>query len=85
VERAVILCDRTRLTSRHLAFPTEPVPPIPQGTVAVDADNLNLDRLIKTAIMTALRKTENNQSETARLLGISRQSLIRRLEKYGLT
>lgn len=85
VERAVILCDDGRLTARHLTFPTVPTTTTPRSRVMDNmdkADSLYLDRLIKTAILTALRRAGNNKSEAARLLGISRQSLERRLEKY---
>ncbi|MBD3305728.1 response regulator [candidate division KSB3 bacterium] len=84
VERAVILCDGEHLTARHLVFPAEPTAPAALPESPAEADTLNLDQLIKTAILTALRQTGHNKSEAARLLGISRQALDRRLEKYDL-
>jgi len=35
-------------------------------------------------IAAALRKSEGNKKEAARLLGIDRQRLYRKIEKYGL-
>ena len=41
----------------------------------------DLERHIDRA---ALRKSEGNKKEAARLLGIDRQRLYRKIEKYGL-
>jgi transcriptional regulator with PAS, ATPase and Fis domain len=37
----------------------------------------------RTAIREALAKTRNNRTQAARLLGISRRTLLYRLKKYG--
>ncbi|TMA85691.1 MAG: hypothetical protein E6J77_11655, partial [Deltaproteobacteria bacterium] len=41
----------------------------------------DMERRLITA---ALRKSEGNKKEAARLLGIDRQRLYRKIEKYGL-
>lgn len=87
VERAVILCDGERLTSRHLAFPTASETLASRQAVMGEVNktnSLNLDKLIKTTILTALHRARGNKSEAARLLDISRQALDRRLEKYEI-
>ena len=38
----------------------------------------------KKAIVQALRTTQNNRSETARMLGISRRALYDKIAAYGL-
>jgi DNA-binding NtrC family response regulator len=80
VERAVILCDGNRLAVRHFSFPSdhkqETLP------VTIREGNFNLDQLIKTTIRNALDHTNHNKSEAAKLLGISRHALDRRLKKY---
>ena len=43
-----------------------------------------LDDVEREAIVKALREAGNNLSTAARILGISRQSLYRRMDKYGL-
>ncbi len=43
-----------------------------------------LDNMEKSAIAAALEKYKGNLSKTAEALGITRQSLYRRLEKYGM-
>ena len=84
IERAVILCDGGRLTSRHLVFPTEWTSLEDQATPKNEPATFNLEQRIKTTIQQAMRTTNGNKSEAARLLGLSRQALIRRLEKYDL-
>ena len=43
-----------------------------------------LDDLEREAVREALRKCHGSMSEAAKALGITRQALYRRLEKYGL-
>lgn len=47
-------------------------------------ESLNLDQLEKSAILLALQKSHGVQSTAARLLGITRQALNRRLIKYHI-
>lgn len=46
--------------------------------------NLNLDALERRAVSAALERAKGVRTEAARLLGISRQALDRRLERYAL-
>jgi DNA-binding NtrC family response regulator len=41
--------------------------------------------LEKKMIQEALTATRNNQQQTARLLGLSRQGLINKLKRYAIT
>jgi len=43
-----------------------------------------LDQVEKNAIIQALEKHHNNVSRAAEALGLTRASLYRRMEKYGL-
>lgn len=58
-------------------------------TSRVDAtSDLDLDRLVgaceQTAIREALRRTHGNKSQAARVLGLSRNGLAIKMERYGL-
>ncbi len=52
--------------------------------LALGLDSLNLEELEAQAIIEALRRCGNNQVQAAKLLGISRQSLRRRMERLGI-
>ena len=43
-----------------------------------------LEELEKRNILIALRRAHGNKNEAARILGIDRQRLYRKIEKYGL-
>lgn len=78
VERGVILADGSLLTARELSDLTVAAAPAPLG------EHLELASLEERAIRSAFDKTENNQAETARLLGIGVDALRYRLRKFGL-
>ena len=59
---------------------TEPEMTVP----APSADVSRLDALEKAAIARALEHHKNNVSRAAEALGLTRTSLYRRMEKYGL-
>jgi len=52
--------------------------------VAIPDEGIRLSDLERAVIASALEKTEGNQTKAAALLGITRQTLIYRMEKYGL-
>ncbi|HEX4637263.1 MAG TPA: sigma-54 dependent transcriptional regulator [Rhizomicrobium sp.] len=78
VERAVILSESDRLGPAD--FPLSD----PQAPQETPAGISRLDAVEKTAIIRALEKHGNNVSRAAEALGLTRTSLYRRMEKYGL-
>lgn len=60
-----------------------PRTPIP-ATPSADADQLDLATLERQAIETALRRTQGNRRDAAKLLGISERTLYRKIDDYGL-
>ncbi len=82
VERALILSDGNKLSLKYFAgiSPIDEMLEIDEVT----EDIFDLDETEKRLIIKALQKTDYKKSEAAQLLNITRQSLDRRLEKYGI-
>ncbi|MBX3249548.1 MAG: sigma 54-interacting transcriptional regulator [Myxococcales bacterium] len=92
-ERAVVLCTHTTIAREHLPDKVsgfvqsrstkrdERVPPADPSTTALKAGIKEHERQL---IMDALARTDGNQTRAAKLLGVSRRTLISRIEEYGL-
>jgi len=77
VERGVILCRSSSITAQELSLGT----PLPD--TASDR-GITLKELERRHTLSALKRHGGNQAETARELGIGRNTLWRRLKEYGL-
>lgn len=92
LERAIIMADSGRVETRHL--PERVLLPQSGMLAAGGRSGVNpvdfingidtLETLEKKLIHHALEQSKGVKSEAAKLLGISRFQLLRRLEKYGL-
>ncbi len=80
VERAVILSDGELLGASD--FPVAETERDAQRHVSTEVSRL--DAVEKAAIVRALERHKNNVSRAAEALGLTRTSLYRRMEKYGL-
>ena len=85
-ERLCILLPNKTITPENL--PTEYALNIEQPTTSSDfslpTKGLNLDSLEANMIHQALVRTNGNRSKSARLLGLSRDKLLYRIQKHGL-
>lgn len=88
VERAVILSDGDmleaadlQLNTDHRSLPSDDT--LARGAEAIEATDLNLERMEKRMVQAALQRHRYNISKAARELGLTRASLYRRMEKYG--
>ncbi len=82
VERAVILTDGTVIDSADLQFSAS-TPPKSSGP-GLGAASLDLEEIERAAVRSALSKHAGNITHAAQELGLTRKSLYRRIEKYGL-
>lgn len=57
---------------------------IPAGNAGLGLNSLRLDEMEKSVILRALRQTEGNRTEAAKVLGISRRTLHRKIHEYHL-
>jgi transcriptional regulator with PAS, ATPase and Fis domain len=76
IERAIIMTDSSSLQESDFLF-SRPVS-------SISAETLNLDEVEKAAIVKALNLHNGNISKASDELGLTRASLYRRMEKYGL-
>jgi DNA-binding NtrC family response regulator len=92
IERACILADGEFITERELmqgrprsAAPTEP---LPATAVAIANDEAGedgpLSSLEREHIVRVMESVGGNKMSAARILGIGRRALYRRLERYGI-
>jgi DNA-binding NtrC family response regulator len=87
LEHAVALCRGERIGVRDLPprIMGQAAPGREAGGGAVHpAATLNLEEMEKNLIRAALQKTDGNITEAAKLLGISRRTLHRKLKVYGI-
>jgi len=79
IERTIIMCDSDILQASDFILTSTDE----KGDELV-VDSYNLDEIENSVIQKALRKNKGNISQAAKELGLTRTSLYRRLEKYGL-
>jgi two-component system, NtrC family, response regulator HydG len=78
IERAVILSNGIALKEEQLSLAKE-------STInAIATNSFQLDEVEKNLILKMLKKYNGNITEASKELGLSRQALYRRIEKYGL-
>ena len=81
MEQAVLMSSGHVVGARDL--PIQGTEPGSEGPVWSDAD-LNLERMERHLVELALSRTQQNVTQAAKLLGVSRDTLRYRLERLGL-
>jgi len=74
IDRAKLLCGRAEITTEHLGLPA-----------AAPTASRSLDDPPRDAVEDALKKAGGVISRAARTLGLSRQALYRRMQRYGIS
>ncbi|OOZ42347.1 sigma-54-dependent Fis family transcriptional regulator [Solemya pervernicosa gill symbiont] len=83
-ERMVILLSGQDIGVDNL--PAEIAQPSPQGHIFdLPASGISLDQLEQQMISQALDRSEGNCSKAARLLGLTRDTLLYRIKKYAIS
>ncbi len=78
IERAVIMCRENSIQSNHLGLQNS------SRSLASDISEMSLEEVEALLIGKALARYSGNVSQAAEVLGLSRGTFYRRMEKYGL-
>lgn len=87
MERAVLLCASNEITLEHLPAGQQGQPGVPQASAMMGGPApaaAKEEDPEKARIMDALEQCAGNQTRAAKLLGISRNTLLARLDAYGI-
>jgi DNA-binding NtrC family response regulator len=84
IERAVLLCQNSVITQADLSLPNACAQEPTTTTSLQQLPMITLEQAELQLIRQALEFCHGNKQKTADVLGITKSSLYRRLEKYGL-
>ena len=79
LERAVIMSDSDMIQTDDFLLSSRS-----DKSAEIEIDTYNLDEVEKNIIVKVLKQNQGNVSHAANILGLTRTSLYRRMEKYGL-
>jgi DNA-binding NtrC family response regulator len=80
IQRAVLLCESTEIDSTDLSITTVK----PESEQSQDTNFTLLEGVERNAIVQMLKETGGNKLETAKRLGIGRQTLYNKIKAYGI-
>ena len=81
-EYAFVSCRETMIRPEH--FPAHILEGSPHASIPATGAGNSLEEIKKQRLVQALRSTAGNQSEAARLLGISRTSVWKQMKRFGI-
>ncbi len=85
VERAVLLADGDLLTTEDFLLPGQKRPRSSEaGTFPLPDDGIDIEVVERSFVEQALARTKGNRTQAARLLGLTRDQVRYRIEKFDL-
>ena len=81
IERAMLLADRPQLEPQDFTTLTRTVS---ATHFTLPAEGVNLEEVERQLVVQALERANNNQTRAAELLGLNRDQVRYRMEKFGL-
>jgi DNA-binding NtrC family response regulator len=87
IERVMLMEEGPEITKDHLDFLTKAASLAGDAdrlTLKIPPEGLNLDEMNRALVVQALDRCGGNRAKAAKLLGISRPTMIYRIEKYGI-
>jgi DNA-binding NtrC family response regulator len=83
IERAMLLGGGQQLVPQDFPVAAPSAAPLNED-IALPAGGVNLEQLERSLVVQALRRSDWNQTHAARLLGLNRDQIRYRIEKFGL-
>jgi DNA-binding NtrC family response regulator len=80
IQRAVLLCESSEIDSTDLSITNVK----PEAEQSMDTNFTLLEGVERNAIVQMLKETGGNKLETAKRLGIGRQTLYNKIKAYGI-
>jgi DNA-binding NtrC family response regulator len=87
IERVMLMEEGPEITKGHLDFLTKTAPLSDEADSPawkIPPSGLNIDEMNRDLIVQALERCGGNRAQAAKLLGMSRPTMIYRIEKYGI-
>ena len=87
IERVMLMEEGPEITKGHLDFLTKTAPLSDEADSPawkIPPSGLNIDDMNRDLIVQALERCGGNRAQAAKLLGMSRPTMIYRIEKYGI-
>jgi DNA-binding NtrC family response regulator len=83
IQRAVLLCEGAEIAAADLSITTVKTS-MTEGSEEADSNFTLLEGVERNAIIQMLKETNGNKLETAKRLGIGRQTLYNKIKAYGI-
>ena len=83
IERAMLLAETNELNESHFPMLTASETQLATG-MGLPAEGINLDELERSLVVQALERSHWNQTKAATLLGLNRDQIRYRIEKFDL-
>jgi DNA-binding NtrC family response regulator len=84
VERAMLLAEGDELLPAHFPLSSGPLAARLSETVPLPPNGVNLEELERSLVVQALERSRWNQTKAAALLGLNRDQIRYRIEKFAL-
>ena len=86
IERSAILAERGKIQEHHLRIQdrVEHRPDVPARAITIPPEGKPMEEIEAEALRMTLEMTGGNQTAAARILGLSRPTILRKMKLYGL-
>jgi DNA-binding NtrC family response regulator len=82
VERAMLLSDSERLDARDFTLTAGAI--VPDSDFELPATGVDIEKLERSLVIQALKRSGGNQTKAGTLLGLNRDQIRYRIEKFGI-